>query len=126
VADAVVTASLEHMEGAGKIAINVCMRIEQRVPHASLRTEVNDPLETRFAKESFHPMPIGKVELDEPESWLTFENGEPGFLQLDVIVLVQVIEPNDLIAPLQKTPGHEKADKTRRAGDEHPHDVLTS
>ena len=74
-----------------------------RVAHAGLRGEVNHALELLRARTARScRVLIGEIDLHEPETRDFCENREPRLLERDVVVLVEVVEPDDLVAALEQ------------------------
>ena len=119
--DAVVTAALQHVQRAGQVAVGVGVRVLDRVAHARLRREVHDALERALREQRLHGRAVGEVDPLEPESLLRLEPREAGLLERGVVVRVEVVEADDLVAARQQPFGDVVADEARGAGDEHPH-----
>ncbi|MBA7583524.1 hypothetical protein ES708_25469 [subsurface metagenome] len=47
---------------------------------------------------------------------------QPAVLERLIIVVIDVVHTDDFISSIQQLPGHVKADESRRAGHQHPHD----
>src|SRR6185312_1663966 len=68
----------------------------------------------RFAgKEIPHPRSIGEIELDETKSFVRCQLGKPGLFQSHIIVVVDIVQADYLIATVQKAHGHMKSDEPR-------------
>ena len=63
-----------------------------------------------------HPLTIGKVELDEMEIILSLQLRKAGFLERNIVIVVEIVEADYLIAALEQPFGEMKSDKTGRAG----------
>jgi hypothetical protein len=100
--DAVVAAPLEHGHRAGDVAVDVGERGLNAVAHAGLRAEVDDSLELLAGEQLRHSVSVGEVELDELEPSVALEHLEPRVLQREVVVLVEVVEADDLVAALEQ------------------------
>src|SRR5882724_6440688 len=75
-----------------------------------------------LAREQFsNPAIVGEIELHEAEGGQFFEPGEARLLQRNVVVIVQVIETDDVMAPADQEVGHMRAYETRGAGNEYFH-----
>src|SRR5688572_10668992 len=101
VLDAVVPAAFEHGHRSLDVAIDVGERSLNAVPHAGLRTEVDDSLNFLGGEQLGHSVAIGEIKLHELESLKAFQNVETRVLQRDVVILVEIVEPDDLVAPLE-------------------------
>jgi hypothetical protein len=118
---AVVATALEHVQRADDVAVHVAVRILLGVPNTGLCREVDDPIEARLGKEPIHPGAVREIELGEAEALLRQEAIEPRLLELRVVVRIQVVEPDDLIAAVEQTMRSEAADEAGGAGDEYAH-----
>ena len=88
--------------------------------HAGLRSQMNNSFEVAVAKKLFHAFALRQVKRDKPEPRPHAELPEPRVLKPGVVVVVQVIHPDDLY-PIGKKPVHEmRADETGSAGDQDP------
>ena len=90
---AIVAATFEHVERASDIAVDVGLRILERVTHAGLRGEVDDAREFFAREQRFHAALVGEVHLHEAELRFALEDGEPRALEVRVVVVVEVVEP---------------------------------
>src|SRR5690606_37823605 len=114
VLDAVVAAALEHRKGAGDVAVGIRERRLDAVAHAGLRREVHDPVEALLREQIRNAVAVADVELHELEVAVRLEQREPGVLQRDIVVLVQVVETDDLVAALEEPACRMEADKAGR------------
>jgi hypothetical protein len=113
--------ALEHVHEADEVAVHVGMGVLQRIAHASLRREVDDAVEAFGREEGFHARPVGDVELDEAESVVRLQAGQPVLLEPDVVIVVEIVQADDLVAALEQAQGRGHADKSGSAGDKDLH-----
>ena len=66
--DAVVAAALEDVHRPDDVGIDVGVRVLERVAHARLRGEMDDPLRPRLGKQPFHAGAVDEIELVEGEA----------------------------------------------------------
>ena len=66
-AAAVVTASLEHVDEADEVSVDVSVRIDQRMPHPRLGGEMHDQRKAMFDKQRRRGGTVGKVEARKRE-----------------------------------------------------------
>ena len=66
-ADAILSAPLEHIEMAHQIGIGVGVGVVDGVAHPGLGSEVNDSFELLSGKQLGHDGPIGQIQPDEAE-----------------------------------------------------------
>ncbi len=114
-------AAFEDVKRARQVAVGVRVRVLDRVAHARLRREVDDPLDVALCKEVFHARAVGQVEFLEAESVLFAKPCEPGLLQRRIVVGIQVVEADDLVAAREQESGDVVADEACRTRDQHFH-----
>ena len=119
--DAVVTAALQHVQRADDVGVDVGMRVLQPVADAGLGAEMNDPLRPSFGEEPLHAGAVGEVQLVEGEALAPLKLVEPRLLQIYVVVGIEIVEADDLIATLEQRFSGMVTDETGGAGDEHTH-----
>ncbi len=119
--DAVVTAAFEYVEGADDIALDVGVRLLQRVAHPRLRAQMHDALEFPGSEQLRHRLPIRQVGMDEPERLVRLEPGEAGLLERDVVVIIEIVESDDLIASIEEALCGGRANEPGGARDEKFH-----
>ncbi len=78
-------------------------------------------LELFLREQRVHPGAVREVELDEAEPRVLAQDREPRFLQRRVVVVVEVVETDHLVAAIEEPAGDVKADEAGRAGDEDLH-----
>ena len=105
----------------GEVALDVGMRVGQAVADAGLRREVDDAIEAGPGEQGFHGRAIGQVAADEAEPGERLKTRKAGFLEGDVIVGVEIVEPDDLEAPLEKDATEMEADEAGGPGDQNAH-----
>ena len=74
----------------------------QRVAHAGLRGEVDDAVEALCGEELLHAGAVGHVELDEAEARVRRQPRQAVLLELHVVVVVEVVQADDLVAARQQ------------------------
>jgi len=94
------------------------MGILEGVADARLGRKVNDALRPFARKEIRYPASVGDVELDEPESGVRREPREARLLQGNVVVVVEVIEAENVVAPREEPLGDVHSDESRCSRDE--------
>ena len=62
-------------------------------------------------------MTIGEVQLNERESFTRPELCQSSFLQSDVVVIVEIVEADDMVASVQEAHRHMESDESRGSGD---------
>jgi hypothetical protein len=113
-----VPASFEDVEKADDVAVDVHVGILERVADARLSRKVNDALRPFARKEIRYPASVGDIELDEPESGVRREPREARLLQGNVVVVVEVIEAENVVAARKEPLRDVHPDESRCARDE--------
>ena len=76
--------------------------ILERVTHAGLRGQVDHARKFLAREQRLHAALVGEIHLHEAEFRLPLEDGEARALQVRVVVVVEVVEPDDLVAARQQ------------------------
>jgi hypothetical protein len=113
-----VPAPLEDVEKANDIAVDVHMRILERVAHAGLGREMDDALRPFALEELCHSPSVGNVELDEPETGLRCKLRQPGLLQGNIVVVVEIVQPENVVAANEEPLRDMHSDESRCSRDE--------
>ena len=118
----VVPTALEDIHEAHEVGIHVGERILNGIAHARLRAQVDDTVEP-FACEEFRKgLAVGQVAQNEAERAADpFKLGEPCILQLPGIIVVDVVQSDNRVAPAQQVTHYVRADKTGRSGNQYLH-----
>ncbi len=119
--DLAVPAALKQIDEADEVGLGIGLRIDERVAHAGLGGEVDDALEVFLAEEFGHARGIGDVELDEAKARMVGQLLQARLLQADVVIVVEVVDADDLVAARQQALGNVHSYKSGGAGDEHFH-----
>ena len=114
-------AALEDVGGADHVAFDVGQRVLDRIAHARLRREVDHALEPLAGEKPGHARAVREVELDEAEPRELLQHLEPRELEAHIVVVVEVVEPDDLVAALEQLAGRVIADEASGAGDQDLH-----
>ena len=118
---AVVAAALQDAQEARDIRIDIGVRIDQRVTDTGLCGEMDHPVWLVLGEQSINGDAILQTGLDESEAGARRQFRKPGLLQCHVIVGIEIVEADDLVAAVQQRLGRVKSDETRNAGDEDFH-----
>src|SRR5437016_14459861 len=82
---------------------------------------MNDSWESLRREQLRHRGIIGKIDLDEPERGLLLELGEARLFERDIVVLVEVVQPDDFVALRQQALHGMKTDEPCSSGDQDFH-----
>jgi hypothetical protein len=120
VLDGGVAATFQHVHEADQVAVDIGMRVLQRIAHAGLGCQVDHPVETLLQRTALHGRPVGNVDLHEAEVLVRLQARQPVALELHVVVVVQVVESDNGVAAGQQAQGRGAADETGCTGDKAP------
>ena len=107
----VMTAAFQDIERADYVAVDVAVRIFQRMTHPCLRAKVHHPLELSGSKQVHHRCLVGKVRSHKLESRLSLQAFEARGLERDIVIIVEIVEPDHVVAPLQKAQCGKRSDE---------------
>lgn len=124
VLDFVVAAALQNIAKTNQIALDVGVRVGQRVTHASLRGEMDDALEIFFGKQFVQRNRVSHVHADEAEVGIGLQTLQARQLQLRVVVIIEVVDADHIVAAFQKNAGDVESDKAGSAGKQDFHGGL--
>ena len=98
----VVAAAFEHVDEADQIAVDIGVRIQDGVADAGLGGQVDHLVEFLGGEQRFHAGAISDIQFDEAELRVCSQPLQAGFLELDVVIVVQVVEADHLVAARQQ------------------------
>jgi hypothetical protein len=122
VLDAVVAAGLQDVHEADDVALDVGVWILQRVAHAGLRGEVDHPLRPEVGEGRVERGAVLQRRAQEREPGQWCQPRQPRFLQPRVVVVVEVVVAEHLVAARQQALAEFRTDEAGGAGDEDAHD----
>ena len=109
------------MQRPDDVGIDVGVRVLHAVAHAGLGAEMDHPLRSHLGEEPLHARPVGEIQLVEGKAGGALKLAEPRLLQLYVVIGIEVIEPDDLVASVEQRLGGMVTDEPGRAGDQDTH-----
>ena len=112
-----VPAAFQNVHETFDVAVGIGMRIDERIAHAGLGGEMHDAPDRLLGKKSCMPCRLARSSLTKLKSFMRRQLGEPGLFQSHIVVVVEIVEADDLVATVQEALGHMKPDESRRAGD---------
>jgi hypothetical protein len=113
-----VPATLEHIEEACEVGVDIGMRIDQRMTHAGLRSEMHDIGKAMRSEQLRHGPAVGNIDLLELEIGPCLELRDSGLLETRVVIGTEAIEADHVVSVRQQPPRNVHADKSGRSGDE--------
>ena len=115
--DAAMPAQLQHVDEADQVAVDVGVRILERVAHAGLRGEMDHAAEAVLVEQRFErrrdPCRSSSRDLD-----VGAQRGDAIALELRIVVVVEVVQADDVRAARAQFAAGVGADETGGAGDE--------
>ncbi|MPL96396.1 hypothetical protein SDC9_42574 [bioreactor metagenome] len=109
---------LEDLEGADDVALEIGARVLDRVAHARLRGQMHHHVGAVLVEEAQHQAGGLDAVIDHREARVLAQHRLPAFLQRDVVIIRQVVEPDHPPALVEQTPAQVETDEAGRAGDE--------
>ena len=112
---------LQHVEVPGEVRLGIDMRVGDRGAHAGLRREVDDDVERVIVERRAERIAVGDLGLAKGEAGRRFsEVAKPRLLERDIVVVVEVVDPKDVVATRREGPDAMIADEAGRACDQNP------
>jgi hypothetical protein len=106
------------VEKPGKIRVGVGVGALQGIAHAGLRREVDDDVGPSVAEYGCGRVTITQIDAVKLERGFLTQSRDAGFLQSDVVVRIQIIDPDDLVPIRQQSLGDVISNETGGSGDE--------
>ena len=119
--DAAVAAALQYVQEPHHIAGHIGVRVDGRVAHAGLGGQIDHALGTALQKEAADTFRVGDVHPGVRIARPRFQPGQPRFLQRHVVIVVEVVDADHLVSPVEQAPGHRRTDEPGGAGDQDSH-----
>ena len=114
-------AAFENVDEARQVAVDIGVRVRERIPDARLRGEVHDARRPVLAKHGGHRRVVGEIELEELETRHSDQLLESRLLEADVVVVVDDVETDHLVAAVQQATRDVEPDESGGAGDKNFH-----
>src|SRR5690554_6299603 len=116
-----VAAGFQNVQKAGDVGVHIGLGVDQRVTHTGLGSQVDDPVGPVFFKGRIKGGFIFQVQAQIGEARVVGDSGQAGFFDVHIVVVVEVIHPDNVVAALQQAQSQGIADKARGAGDQNFH-----
>jgi hypothetical protein len=114
-------AGLHQIHKSHQVTVDVGPRILQGIAHTGLGREIYDDFRLRVRNETAEISLIGKVQLLENEFWRLLKLHQAGFLQIHIIVVIKIVDPEYRAVFLQQTLREVKANESGRPCNQNPH-----
>ena len=115
---AVMAAAFQDIQETHEIGLNVGVGILKRVADSRLGRHVKDTLRAHGLKQLRRRPPVRQLKAVKVKACESSKPLQPGFLQPNIVIIVQVIESHDFVASGQQFQGKVEADKSGGAGEE--------
>src|SRR5574338_565926 len=114
---------LEHVAMADEVRLNIGLRVLEAVADPRLRAEVDDAVEVLCIGEPREGGRIGEVDALEGEgvAEVLLQPREPRLLQHRIVIIVEVVDPDDLVAAVEQRPRGRRSDEPSRPRDQYRH-----
>ena len=121
--DPAMARDLQQIQMAHHIRLDIGARILERIAHARLRAEMDDPVEVLIGETRFESGVIGEIGFDRDEAVArrVFDAGDAVALQLHRVIGIEAVETDDPLAPRAELFGNRRSDEPRRSGDQNRH-----
>jgi hypothetical protein len=116
-----VAAALQDVGEAHQVALDVGAGVRERVAHPGLGGQVDHPAGAHLGEEPRHGGAVGEVDALVAVARVPREARQARLLEGDVVVVVDHVEADDGLAPLEQALGDVVADEAGGAGDEVGH-----
>jgi hypothetical protein len=81
-----------------QIGIDIGVRVFQRISHPGLRGEVNDTIRLFISENACHRVFVFNRNTVKVKRLMPGDAGKPRILQRDIIIVVEIVNPDDIIA----------------------------
>ena len=110
------SAAFQHVQEADEVGIAIGLRVVDRIAHASLGGQVRHGVEAVPCKERRDPFPTSHIQLEKLKPGMGGQPGKPRTLEIDVVIVVEAVDPHDTIAALQQGGSQRGTDEPGCAG----------
>jgi hypothetical protein len=101
-----VAAALKEIDKTDQIGVHIGVGVDQGIAHPGLGRQIDHRVELFLGKQGCGPFPIGHVESGMAKGGMGQQLSQTIPLELRIIVVVQIVEPNDLsgLRPVSAAP----------------------
>lgn len=104
-----------------QIGIDISVRIFQRVSHPGLRGQMNDTIRLFISENTSHRVPVFDRNTVKAKRLMVSDAGKPRLFQRDIIIVVEIINPDDFITARQQAFDTMHANETSTACNQNFH-----
>ena len=109
-----VPATLQDIHKPDQVGIDIAMGVLYRVTYTGLGGQVNDSLGTFLLEQRLAVSSVSDVHLDEFKMLVAGQPVQAASLESDIIIVIKVIDPDDLVTPFYQLFCDSRSDKARR------------
>ena len=113
-----VTAPFEKIHEPHQVAFHISVGVYETVTDARLGGQVYYPVKCMIGKKPLHPLPVRHIQADKAKRAVRFEPLKASFFEAHIVVTVQIVKADDLVAVSKETSAQMKTDKPRGSGNE--------
>src|SRR5262249_2586952 len=110
--------AFENVEKAGKISVEISVRVLQRIANTGLRGQMHHRPEFALGKNAFNRASLGEIDLVEGKFAKFAQNSQARLLECGIVIIVDAVHANHYPASFKEPPSKSKADETRCAGNQ--------
>src|SRR5205807_55205 len=107
-----VATTLQNMAEADKVALHIEGGVLNGVTYSGLGGEIDDGLRSPLGEELIHRVGIGNINPIESEGGMLEQLGQACLLEGDVVVAVEVIQSDNLLASREQSADQVEPDET--------------
>jgi hypothetical protein len=119
-----VAGEFEQVDVAREVGGDIGLRIVDRIAHPGLRPQMHHPVDLRAIERRIERGHVREVECVEGEAVAarSGQRRDPITLQADLIIVVEVIDPDNNVPARQQALGEAVANKSGSAGNQNAHE----
>ena len=102
-------AALENVTKTHQVAVDVSLGVFNTVAHSCLGGKIDHGIKLLGGKQLRQSLAVGDVHFDETE--LSRQFGQTGMFEANVVIVVEIVEPDDLVSPFDQAFRYIIADK---------------
>src|SRR5262249_35878131 len=110
--------AFENVEKAGKIGVEISVRVLQRIANTGLRGQMHHRPELALGKNAFDRAALGEIDLLESKFAKFAQNSQACLLQCRIVIIVDAVHADHGATSFKEPAGKRKADETRGAGNQ--------
>ena len=116
-------AGFQQHQLAFDVGVGIGIGIDHGIAHPGLRRQMDDPGDAAVPFNQITDRRlVGDVQAFEPKAFVCAENVQARLLQGNVVIIVEIIDADNLVAPLQKRARGMKTDESGGAGNQDSHE----